>query len=114
MPTSSFDIRARRFDSIAEGPQFQVNSFTASFQRNPAVAVDASGSRFMVAWESRFSTGIDSSSYSIQGQRFVPEPDTTLALGAGIALLATLGRRGPRIRHRAQTPARAESSARAH
>jgi len=52
----------------SEGGEFQVNTYTTSYQENPAVALDAAGD-FVVVWGSDGSSGTDSSSYSIQGQR---------------------------------------------
>jgi len=40
------------------GPPFQVNTFTANYQRGPAIATDASGG-FVVAWESETQDGAD-------------------------------------------------------
>ncbi len=48
------------------GPEFQVNSYTTSFQRSPAVAADGSGN-FVVAWESY---GQDGANSGVFGQRF--------------------------------------------
>lgn len=64
-------IQARRFDAdgVPLGPEAQVNSYTTSRQGRPAVAVAPSGG-FVVAWESDGSSGSDTSSYSIQAQRF--------------------------------------------
>ena len=50
------------------GPDFQVNSYTTSNQRFPAVAADDDGN-FVVVWASDGSFGSDSDS-SIQGQRY--------------------------------------------
>ena len=52
-----------------QGGQFQVNTYTTGHQAYPAVAADAAGS-FVVAWMSYGSDGTDTSSYSIQAQRF--------------------------------------------
>lgn len=47
-----FGIFARRFvDGVPEGPEFQVNTYTASRQSFPAVAMDADGD-FVIAWRS--------------------------------------------------------------
>jgi hypothetical protein len=50
---SGFGIFARRYTSagVAQGGQFQLNSYTVSTQFFPAVAVDADGD-FVAAWES--------------------------------------------------------------
>ena len=50
------------------GGEFQVNSYTTSFQRIPSVAVDADGD-FVVVWEST-QGAFDSFFRSIQGQRW--------------------------------------------
>lgn len=64
-------IQGQLFDSSGAtvGGEFQINSYTTSFQRFPAVANDSSGN-FVVVWESLGSYGTDSSSYSIQGQLY--------------------------------------------
>ena len=64
-------IQGQLFDSSGAtvGGEFQINSYTTSFQRFPAVATDSSGN-FVVVWESLGSYGTDSSSYSIQGQLY--------------------------------------------
>lgn len=51
------------------GQQFQINSYTTSWQGSPAVAMD-SRSQFVVVWSSDGSQGTDTSSYSIQGRRY--------------------------------------------
>jgi hypothetical protein len=61
-------IYAQRFDAAAArmGPEFQVNTFTTSYQLFPTVAAGPAGS-FVVAWES-YQDG--SSDYGIYAQRF--------------------------------------------
>lgn len=65
--------------AFAEGPQamageFQVNTYTTSYQESPAVAVAPSGGgrggEFVLAWSSDGSYGTDSSGFSIQGQLY--------------------------------------------
>jgi hypothetical protein len=51
------------------GDQFQINSYTTSYQWLPSVAVDAQGD-FVVVWASDGSYDADSSAYSVQGQRY--------------------------------------------
>ena len=70
--TSSFSIQGQRYAAggAALGGQFQVNSYTTSGQRHPAVALSADGD-FVVAWESDGSSGGDTHFTSIQGQRFL-------------------------------------------
>ncbi len=69
--SSNWSIQGQRFDSAGAqvGDQFQVNTYTTSTQVNPAVAADADGD-FVVVWRSHGSSGSDSSSSSVQGQRF--------------------------------------------
>jgi len=64
---SDLGISGRRFDSAgsAVGSEFQVNSFTTSIQRAPAVAVDGLG-RFVVVWTS---IDQDGASWGVFGQR---------------------------------------------
>ncbi len=66
-----FSIQGQRFASTGAtvGGQFQVNSYTTLDQTAPAVAA-AAGGELVVVWESALSGGSDSSSGSIQGQRF--------------------------------------------
>jgi hypothetical protein len=65
---SGFGIFGRRFDSsgAALASEFQINSFTASNQQRPAVALDADGD-FVVAWES---VQQDGQEYGIFAKRF--------------------------------------------
>ena len=49
--------------------EFQVNTYTTSFQTHASVAADADGD-FVVVWESYGSSGTDTSGFSIQGQRY--------------------------------------------
>ena len=55
---SSSRILGRRFDTTGAplGDEFQINSYTASWQKSPVVASDGSG-RFAVAWESHQQAG---------------------------------------------------------
>jgi hypothetical protein len=65
---SDWGIFGQRHDSggVAQGDEFQINSFTPSGQFAPSVASDASGN-FVVAW---FSVLQDGSSSGIFGQRY--------------------------------------------
>ncbi len=69
--TSNYSVQAQRYDATGNplGSQFQVNTYTTSFQSSPAVAIDTSGN-FVVAWQSFGSSGTDTSSYSVQAQRY--------------------------------------------
>ncbi len=55
------DVRAQRFDAagVPHGPEFQVNTFRASFSEAPAVAMEADGD-FVVAWTDEGQDGINS------------------------------------------------------
>lgn len=64
-------IHAQRFaaDGVKVGNELQVNTYTTAQQARPVVVGGAGGS-FAVAWESNGSSGSDSSSQSVQAQRF--------------------------------------------
>ncbi|MDH3969485.1 MAG: FG-GAP-like repeat-containing protein [Rhodospirillales bacterium] len=66
---SLYGVFAQRFSAagVAQGPEFQVNSFTTGFQGDPAVAMDADGD-FIVAWTDY--GGQDGSSYGVFAQRY--------------------------------------------
>ena len=68
---SGYSVQARLFDSAGTplGAEFEVNSYTTSSQRNPAVALDSQGD-FVVAWDSYGSYGTDAANLSVQAQRF--------------------------------------------
>jgi hypothetical protein len=68
---SSAGVFGQQFNSDASprGAEFQVNTYTTSGQRVPAVAMDAGG-KFVVAWQS---LGQDGSSNGIFGQRYEAE-----------------------------------------
>ena len=68
---SAYSTQAQRYraDGAALGGQFQVNSFTTSYQLSPDVVSDSHGN-FVVAWDSSGSDGADNSFRSIQGQRY--------------------------------------------
>ncbi len=65
----AYGIHSQRFDAAGQplGGEFQVNSFTPSFQTYPAVAADSAGN-FVAVWQS--SGGQDGDASSIQAQRF--------------------------------------------
>ncbi len=65
----SFWITASSLAQNPQGSEFQVNSYTTDIQIKAAVATDSSGN-FVVVWRSNGSEGSDTSSASIQGQRF--------------------------------------------
>jgi hypothetical protein len=78
--TSAQSIQAQRYAANGSplGAQFQVNTYTTSFQRTPNVAATPDG-RFVVVWLSEGSSGTDNGSDSIQGQRYAADG---LPLGA--------------------------------
>ncbi len=69
---SSYGIQGRHFaaDGSTVGGQFQINTYTTSFQLIPSVAVGAEGT-FVVVWESFGSAGTDTSSSSVQMTRLL-------------------------------------------
>jgi hypothetical protein len=70
--TANYSIQARRYNSAGvpdPAGQFQVNTFTTSNQRVPAVSLDAGGD-FVITWRSNGSAGDDNNLYSIQAQRY--------------------------------------------
>ncbi len=96
--TSSGEIVADRFDSSGTpiGSHFQVNAYTTGTQIRARAAMVDDG-RFVVVWDSYGSPGDDTSSFSVQGQRYLPEPGSAaIALGAGLAAALARGRRRAR------------------
>ncbi len=73
-------VQMRRFDAhgAAVGEDFQVNTFTTSWQFAPRVAAGLDD-EFVVVWESIGSSGSDDDGWSIQGRRFAGDGT---ALGA--------------------------------
>jgi hypothetical protein len=69
--SSNYSIQARRYNKsgVAQGGQFQVNTFTSGSQEFPQVALDHDGD-FVVVWAGAGSSGTDNSGYSIHGQRY--------------------------------------------
>jgi len=59
-------VPARAIAQAPAGPEFRINTFTASKQVSSSVGMDAVGN-FVVVWESRFQDG---SGFGIFGQRF--------------------------------------------
>ncbi len=72
--TSGDSIQAQRYasDGSPLGGQFQVNTYTTSFQGPPSVAAGAGGD-FVVVWGSLGSVGTDTSGGSVQGQRYASD-----------------------------------------
>lgn len=71
---SSWGIYAQRFDASANplGSEFRVNTFTAGYQLNPALAVESDGD-FTIAWRS---AGQDGSGDGIYAQRYAANGTT--------------------------------------
>ncbi len=67
-------VQGQRYasDGSPAGGEFQVNTYTTSFQTFPSVSMDAEGD-FVVVWDSDGSGGTDSSGDSIQGQRYASD-----------------------------------------
>ncbi len=65
---SSYVVFAQRYDSagVAQGSEFQVNTFTTSNQIDPSVSSDAAGN-FVVAWPS---FNQDGSNFGVFAQRY--------------------------------------------
>ncbi len=69
--SDSTSVHARRYaaDGLALGGEFQVNTYTTSYQDAVAIAASPAGD-FVVTWRSRGSFGTDSDVDSIQAQRW--------------------------------------------
>jgi len=69
--TNLNSIQGQRYASSGtpQGAQFQVNTYTTNQQQSPSVAV-AGDETFVVVWQSTGSSGGDTSTQSIQGQRY--------------------------------------------
>lgn len=65
---SGLGISAQRYNAwgVAQGSEFQVNTYTTIYQYDPSVAMDADGD-FVIAWQSG---GQDGSEYGIYAQRY--------------------------------------------
>ncbi len=72
--TDSSSIQGQRYaaDGSALGGEFQVNSYTTGFQSTPSVSAGPDGG-FVVVWNSLGSSGSDTDSLSIQGQRYAAD-----------------------------------------
>ena len=61
------------------GGQFQVNTYTASYQQGPAVAVAPRGAgqagHFVMAWSSDGSDGSDTDGFGVQAQLYSPDDE---------------------------------------
>ncbi len=65
------DVLGQRYASSGSplGVEFQLGTYTASFQYGPSVATRPDGD-FVVVWQSYGSSGTDTSPLSVQGQRY--------------------------------------------
>ncbi len=70
--SSNYSVQGQRYasDGSVLGGEFQVNSYTTDYQKDPAVGMVSDGD-FVVVWTSGGSGGTDPSSPSVQGQRFL-------------------------------------------
>ena len=75
--SSNDSIQGQRYasDGSTAGAQFQVNTYSTDKQISPSVSVDSDGD-FVVVWTSLGSGGTDSSTYSVQGQRYASDGST--------------------------------------
>ncbi|MDZ4686036.1 MAG: cadherin domain-containing protein [Planctomycetaceae bacterium] len=64
---NSFGVYAQRYNAagVAQGSEFQVNTYTVAFQRFSTVAMDADGN-FVITWSSNGQSGL----YGIYAQRY--------------------------------------------
>ena len=81
-------------EPVPQGPSFQVNSYTTSYQQTPSVAVAPSGGgasgQFLVLWDSEGSTGSDTSSFGIQAQQ-LDASDVPMGSEYAVNTYTTLG-----------------------
>ncbi len=72
--TNGYSVQGQRFssDGTKIGAQFQVNTYTTSYQFRADVATDEAGD-FVVVWQSAGSSTGDTSGASILGQRFASD-----------------------------------------
>ena len=89
MPPVVVDSQIYSASGSPIGGEFQVNTYTTGGELSLSVASDPNGKNLVVAWTSNGSAGSDTSAQSIQSQRYLPEPGTSLLQMAG--LLSLLG-----------------------
>ena len=97
--SSAESIQGRRFTSDGSplSGEFQINTFTSSYQRDPSVS-HGPGGDFVVVWESDGSAGTDTSRSSIQGRRFSSD-GSTIGGEFQINTLTAYFQRRPQIEH---------------
>lgn len=92
-----FSVQARRFragGAPIDAQEFQVNTYTTSFQDDGAVAMDAEGN-FVVAWQSYGSAGSDQFGYSAQARRFAADGTPLDPVETQLNTFTILDQRGP-------------------
>ncbi len=70
-----WSVQGRRFAADGtplDAAEFQVNTYTSSWQVRPSVASDARGN-FVAVWDSWGSAGSDTAGYSVQARRFAAD-----------------------------------------
>jgi hypothetical protein len=72
--TDGSSIQGQRYtsDGTLQGAEFQVNAYTTSYQFGASVSSSSSGD-FVVVWTSDGSSGTDTDSNSVQGQRYASD-----------------------------------------
>jgi hypothetical protein len=93
-----YSIQARRFGADGtplDASEFQVNTYTTSYQEHPAVAIAPNGD-FIVAWDSLRSGGSDPSD-SIQARRFRWNGTPRDASDHQVNVFTTGSQRWPRV-----------------
>ncbi|MCP3961492.1 MAG: ricin-type beta-trefoil lectin domain protein, partial [bacterium] len=80
--SSGPSIQGQLFSAGGEplGGEFQINSYTTSYQTGPSVAAQVDGA-FVALWHSNGSSGSDSSGYSVQGRSFAQPRFSLVGLG---------------------------------
>jgi hypothetical protein len=69
--TDSSSIQGQRYNNtgIPQGNQFQINTYTTGYQREPDVSMDSDGN-FVVVWTNFFDAGIGNNYSTIQRRRY--------------------------------------------
>ena len=93
--TSGYSVQGKIYDANGSpiSGEFQVNTYTTNNQVRPSVVSDPNGTKFVVVWLSKGSPSNNLSQYSVQGQRYLPEPSFLPCIGSMIAMLLVLARR---------------------
>src|SRR5207248_8684973 len=95
---SFYGVYAQRYTAAGTplGGEFQVNTSTSLYQRQPAVAADADGD-FVVAWQdgAAFVNGQDGSLYGVYAQRYADLDDNGDTAGPAVAAVLPGGVSAP-------------------